>query len=108
MTSTRSTMPAPPPNGVSSTAPPLNGVVARGSMHCTVCPSASALATCRWRRNQSNQDGNRVKTSMSTQELHVHVDATGVDVDRADRVAHERDQQLADLQRLAGGQRDHA
>ena len=74
MTSTRSTIPAPPPNGVSSTAPPLSGVVARGSTASNVCPSASALATWRCPRNQSNHPGNSVKTSISTQEPHVHVD----------------------------------
>ena len=36
-------------------APPLSVVVARGSTQSNVCPSASALATCRWPRNQSNQ-----------------------------------------------------
>src|SRR3954454_2069026 len=107
MTSTRSTIPAPPPNGVSSTAPPLNGVVARGSTHSSECPSASALATCRWPRNQSNHPGNRVKTSTSIDEAHVDVDHAPFDVHRADRVAHERDQRVADLERLARRQRDH-
>src|SRR5829696_6118022 len=107
MTSTRSTMPAPPPNGVSSTAPPLSVVVARGSTQSKVLPSASALATWRWPRYQSNQLGNSVKTSTSIDEPQVDVDPAPRQVDRADRVAHERDQAVADLERLAGGQGDH-
>src|SRR3954465_14396247 len=100
MTSMRSTIPAPPPNGVSSTAPPLSGVVALGSMQSSECPSARALATCRWPRNQSNQPGNSVKTSASIDEPHVDVDHAAGDVHRADRVAHHRDEGVADLQRL--------
>src|SRR5918995_2602012 len=107
MTSTRSTIPAPPPNGVSSTAPPLSGVVARGSTHANVLPSASALATCRWPRYQSNQLGNRVKTSTSIDEAQVDVDPPRLDVHGPDRVAHHGDQPVADLQRLAGRERDH-
>src|SRR3954467_15034782 len=96
-----------PPNGVSSTAPPLNGVVARGSTHSKVLPSASALATCRCPRYQSNQPGNSVKTSTSIDEPQVDVDAPSLQVHEADRVAHHRDQPIADLQRLARGQGDH-
>src|SRR5215217_7112 len=107
MTSTRSTMPAPPPNGVSSTAPPPSGVVARGSMHSNELPSARALATCRWVRYQSNHRGNSVKTSTSIHEAQVDVDPPPLQVHGADRVAHERDQPIADLERLARGQRDH-
>src|SRR4051794_39164307 len=107
MTSTRSTMPAPPPNGVSSTAPPLSGVVARGSTHSNVLPSASALATCRCPRDQSNQPGNSVKTSTSIDEPQIDVDAPSLQVHGADRVAPHRDQPVADLQRLARGQGDH-
>src|ERR1044071_8027118 len=100
MTSTRRTIPAPPPNGVSSTAPPDSGVVARGSTHSSECPSARAFATCRWPRNQSNQPGNSVKTSTSIDEPHVHVDHARVDVHPADRVVDHRDQRVADLGRL--------
>src|SRR3954470_3864506 len=108
MTSTRSTMPAPPPNGVSSTAPPLSVVVARGSTHSTERPSASALVTCRCPRYQSNQCGNSVKTSASIDEAQVDVDPARLQVARADRVTHERDQPVAHFKRLARGQRDHA
>src|SRR3954465_8833674 len=107
MTSTRSTIPAPPPNGVSSTDPPDSGVVARGSTQSRVWPSASAFATCRWPRNQSNQPGNSVKTSTSIDEPHVDVDHAPADVDRADRVPHERNQPLSHLERLARRKRDH-
>src|SRR5215218_8219028 len=107
MTSTRSTIPAPPPNGVSSTAPPLSGVVARGSTHSNVLPSASTLATWRCVRYQSNQPGNSVKTSTSIHEPQVDVDAAPFEVHGADGVAHERDQPVADLERLTGRERDH-
>src|SRR3954451_500397 len=100
MTSTRSTIPAPPPNGVSSTAAPESGVVARGSMHSSECPSASALATCRWPRNQSNQPGNSVKTSASIDEPHVDVDHACLHVDGPDRIAHHGDEDVTDLQRF--------
>src|SRR4051812_11504986 len=99
MTSTRSTIPAPPPNGVSSTWPAPSGVVARGSTHSSLCPRASALATWRCARNQWNQAGKRVKTSTSIDEAQVDVDDPPAHVDRADRVAHEGDQPIADLQR---------
>src|SRR5829696_863286 len=104
MTSTRSTIPAPPPNGVSSTAPPLSGVVARGSTHSNVLPSARTFATCRWPRYQSNQLGNSVKTSTSIDEAQVDVDPAALQVHGADRVAHHRDQPVAHLERLAGRQ----
>src|SRR4051794_16676060 len=108
MTSTRSTMPAPPPNGVSSTAPPLSVVVARGSTHSSEWPSASALVTWRCPRYQSNQCGNSVKTSASIDEPQVDVDPARLQVDGADRVADQRDQPVPHLERLARGQRDHA
>src|SRR5919202_1988294 len=66
MTSTRSTMPAPPPNGVSSTWPPLSGVWSRGFSVRTSWPAASAFATWRWARNHSNHSGNSVTTSSCT------------------------------------------
>src|SRR5918998_5834499 len=113
MTSTRSTIPAPPPNGVSSTCPHFSGVEARKSTASTVCPSASAFSTCRWVRNQSNQCGNSVKTSAFTQELQVDVDPARLDVDRADAVAHQRHEQLravdaVHLEHLDARQRAHA
>src|SRR3954449_1397173 len=112
MTSTRRTMPAPPPNGASSTCPQFRGVDARKSTVSTECPSASAFSTCRWVRNQSNHCGKSVKTSAFTQEAHVDVDAAGVDVDRADAVAHHRHEQLGpvgavDLEHLDRRQRAH-
>src|SRR5689334_12649519 len=106
MTSTRSTIPAPPPNGVSSTTLPLSVVVARGSTHSSAWPRPSALVTWRWLRYQSNHCGNSVKTSTSIDEPQVDVDPARLDVNGADRVAHERDQPVAHLQRLARGQRD--
>src|ERR1700750_2471069 len=66
MTSTRSTTPAPPPNGVSSTWPPLSGLWSRGFSARISEPRSSAFATWRWERNQSNHSGNRVKTSIRT------------------------------------------
>src|SRR4051812_42585592 len=56
-------MPAPPPNGVSSTWPPLSGLWSRGFSVRTSCPPASALATWRWARNHSNHSGKSVTTS---------------------------------------------
>src|SRR3954451_24401537 len=56
-------MPAPPPNGGSSTWPHFSGVDARTSTASNRCPAASAFVTWRWERNQSNQSGNRVTTS---------------------------------------------
>src|SRR4051794_24437789 len=112
MTSTRSTIPAPPPNGVSSTWPHLRGVAARKSNVSTVCPSASAFSTWRWVRNQSNQCGKSVKTSAFTEKAQVDVDPPRFDVDRADAVTHERHEQLGtvgpvDLEHLDTGQRAH-
>ena len=63
MTSTRSTIPAPPPNGVSSTWPPLSGVWSRGLSVRSSWPPALALRTWRWVRNHSNHSGNSVTTS---------------------------------------------
>src|SRR3954470_2386035 len=112
MTSTRRTIPAPPPNGVSSTWPHFSGVEERTSTVSTEWPSASAFSTCRWVRNQSNHCGNSVKTSAFTEESEVDVDAPGDDIDRADAVADERHEQFApvravDLQDLHGRQRAH-
>src|SRR3954454_18663773 len=89
----RSTIPAPPPNGTSSTLPAFSGVVARGSTASSAWPLASALATWRWVRNQSNQCGKSVKTSIRTKEPQVDVDAPGRDVDRAHGVPDHRDEQ---------------
>src|SRR5256885_1533142 len=59
-------MPAPPPNGVSSTCPPVSGVWSRKLISRRREPAASALRTCRWLSNQSNHSGNSVKMSIST------------------------------------------
>src|SRR3954454_4645906 len=113
MTSTRRTMPAPPPNGASSTCPQFRGVDARKSTVSTEWPSASAFSTCRCVRNQSNHCGNSVKTSAFTEEAKVDVDPAALDVDRADAVAHQRHEQLravgpVDLEHLDARQRAHA
>src|SRR3954452_16920743 len=113
MTSTRNTIPAPPPKGVSSTCPHFSGVEARKSTASTVWPSASAFWTCRCVRNHSNHCGNSVKTSAFTEEPEVDVDAARGQVDRADAVAHHRHEQLAPvgavhLEHLDRGQRAHA
>src|SRR3954451_19256136 len=105
-------MPAPPPNGVSSTCPHFSGVDARKSTASTQCPSASAFSTCRCVRNQSNHCGNSVKTSAFTEEFQVDVDPARVDVDRADAVAHQRHEQLravgpVDLEHLDARERAH-
>src|SRR3954447_3900245 len=94
MTSTRRTMPAPPPNGASSTCPQFRGVDARKSTVSTEWPRASAFSTCRCVRNQSNHCGKSVKTSAFTEERHVDVDPARLDVDRPDAVAYERHEQL--------------
>src|SRR3954468_23582589 len=112
MTSTRNTIPAPPPNGVSSTWPHFSGVEARTSTASTACPSASAFSTWRCVRNQSNHCGNSVKTSTFTEKAQVDVDPALLDVDRADAVAHERDQQFravgaVDLEHLDARERAH-
>src|SRR6476619_6962439 len=98
-------MPAPPPNGVSSTCPHLSGVAERKSTASTEWPSASAFSTCRCVRNHSNHCGKSVKTSAFTEEAQVDVDPAPLEVNRADAVAHHRDEQLAavdavDLQHL--------
>src|SRR3712207_4201464 len=93
MTSTRSTIPAPPPNGVSSTTLPLSVVWSRGLSVRTSWPAASALRTWRCVRNHSNHSGNSVTTSSCIQELRVDLDALLRDVDRANGVADERDEQ---------------
>src|ERR1700754_4209288 len=81
-------------------------------------PSAIALATWRCSRNHANHWGKSVKTSISTgslpEEGEVDVDAPPGDVDGADGVVHERDEQVAaaagagDLEHLAGRQLEHA
>src|SRR3954452_19609394 len=119
MTSTRSTIPAPPPNGVWSPWPRLSGVCSRGFSVRSSWPPASALATWRWERNHSNHSGKSVTTSSCisagsaaarlgcvaaggrarerrrriAQERHVHVDDLRVHVDHPDRVADERDEE---------------
>src|SRR3954447_23049511 len=113
MTSTRSTIPAPPPNGVSSTCPHFKGVEARKSTVSTACPSRRAFSTWRCVRNHSNHCGNSVKTSALTEEAQVDVDRARAHVDRADAVARQRDQQLravraVDLEHVDGRQRAHA
>src|SRR3954454_6010754 len=112
MTSTRKTMPAPPPNGVSSTCPHLSGVLSRKSIVESSWPSANAFSTCRWVRNHSNHCGNSVKMSALTEEFQIDVDASRLDVDRADAVAHPRIEQLAPVnavhfEDLDGRQRAH-
>src|SRR3954465_14373880 len=126
MTSTRSTIPAPPPNGVASTCPPLRGVCSRGFSARSSWPPASALATWRCELNHSNHSGKSVTPSSCTparrpprrrrrglaQERHVHVDDLRLHVDEPDRVAHQRDEEpllvarAGHLERLAGRQRD--
>src|SRR3954453_19299369 len=113
MTSTRSTIPAPPPNGVSSTCPHFSCVAARKSTASSSCPSAIAFSTCRCVRNHSNHCGNSVKTSAFTEEAQVDLDPPGLEVDRAEAVAHERHEQLravgpVDLEHLDARQRAHA
>src|SRR4051795_582703 len=113
MTSTRRTMPAPPPKGVSSTCPQFSGVEARKSTASTECPRASAFSTCRWVRNHSNHCGNSVKTSAFTEEAQVDLDPAGLEVDRTDAVTHERHEQFravgaVDFQHLDARQRAHA
>src|ERR1041385_4353375 len=65
-----STMPAPPPNGMSSTCAPLSGECSRRSSTFRLDPAASAFATWRWEENQSNHSGNSVKSSISIRSLH--------------------------------------
>src|SRR3954471_19601864 len=127
MTSTRSTIPAPPPNGVSSTWPPLSGVCSGGFSARSSCPPARALATWRCERNHSNHSGKSVTTSSCTsagparrrrrrlpQERHVDVDDLRRHVDAPDGVAHERDEErlvlvgAGHLERLARRQRDES
>ena len=103
MTSTRRTIPAPPPKGVSSTWPPLSGVWSRGLSAAQLV----AVRERRWhvalvaepveplgeqrddvelhqaRRRQSSPSRNPRSTSMTPRG----------DVDRADRVADERHEQ---------------
>ena len=67
MTSTRITMPGPPPYGESSTWACGSGVVSRGEKQRSSRPAESAaLARWRGRRIQSNQSGKSVKTSICT------------------------------------------
>ena len=91
-------------------APPLSGVVARG----VDALERVRRARARWRRGAGRgtsrtSRGNSVKTSTShsTNPRSTSI-RRAVEVDRADRVAHQRDQAASpDLERLAGGQRDH-
>ena len=123
-------MPAPPPNGVSSTCPPLSGVCSRKLTQLKREPAASTLATWRCAENHSNHSGNSVKTSISiialalgrradarqaarAEEVDVDVDAARRGIDLADRVCdHRHEQRLAarrrasHLERLARGQLD--
>src|SRR6478735_7033188 len=113
MTSTRRTIPAPPPKGVSSTCPQFRGVVARKSTVSTECPRASAFSTCRWVRNHSNHCGNSVKTSAFTEEPEVDVDPALREIDRANAVADHRHEQLGPVgavhfEHLDGRERAHA
>src|SRR5690349_9683481 len=109
MTSTRNTIPAPPPNGVSSTTLPDSVVWSRGLSVRSSCPASSALRTCRWPRNQSNHSGNKVTTSSCTEEPPIDLDPLRGHVDRLHAVAHERDERpVVELQRLARRQREHA
>src|SRR4051794_15789464 len=87
-------MPAPPPNGVSSTCPHFSGVLSRKSTASMLLPSRTAFSTWRCVRNHSNHCGNSVKTSALTEEAQVDVDPARLDVDRADAVTHQRHQQL--------------
>src|SRR3712207_2282417 len=106
MTSTRSTIPAPPPSGVSSTTLPLSVVWSRGLSARSSWPASSALRTWRWPRNHSNHSGNSVTTSSCTEEPRVDVDPLGLDVHGADRVAdHRHEQPGVELERLARRQR---
>src|SRR3954451_16670995 len=113
MTSTRRTMPAPPPKGVSSTCPQFSGVEARKSIASTECPRASAFSTCRWVRNHSNHCGKSVKTSAFTEEPEVDVDPTLREIDRANAVGDHRHEQLGPVgavhfEHFDGGKRAHA
>src|SRR6478672_9021771 len=127
MTSTRRTIPAPPPNGVSSTWPPLSGVCSRGLSARTSWPPAIALATWRCERNQSNHSGKSVTTSSCissaclgalgdegahglghgvAEEGEVHVDELRRDVHAADSVADQRDEERRRGRSLAGAARE--
>src|SRR3954465_6759339 len=102
MTSTRSTIPAPPPNGVSSTTLPLSVEWSRGLSVRSSWPPSSALRTWRTPRNQSNHSGNSVTTSIcKAQEPPVHGNQLRLDVDALDRVADERDERpVLELEQL--------
>src|SRR4051794_23726409 len=92
ITSTRMTMPAPPPYGVSSTCPPVSGVPSRKS---TISICARVLRTWRCSTNQSNQCGKSVKTSISmsvAQEVAVDFDDLAFQVDLLDGVVDQRHQ----------------
>ena len=66
MTSTRSTIPAPPPNGVSSTWPPLSGVCVARVQRAQLVPGRERVGDVALRRNQSNHSGKSVTTSSCT------------------------------------------
>src|SRR5688500_19324293 len=59
-------------------------------MQSSECPSCRALATWRCSRNHSNHCGNSVKTSIRTEEALPQDDPPLREVDRLDRVVHER------------------
>src|SRR2546423_6988633 len=127
-TSTRSSIPAPPPKGVSSTWPADNGVWSRKFTYPRREPAAIALRTWRCCSNHSNHSGKSVKMSISIarsphaaaagrrllgDEVEVDLDAPLRDAHAADRIFDHRHEQLAaigagDLERLAGGVLDHA
>src|SRR3954453_20345235 len=119
MTARRSTMPAPPPNGVSSTWPPVSGVWRRGSSVRISWPCSSALRTWRCERNQSNHSGKSVTTSscivsgplalVQSEEARVDLDAPGRRVHRRDRVLHQRHELTAlELEEVARRVREQA
>src|SRR3954469_19740653 len=81
-------------------------------MGSSVWPSSSALRTWRCSRNQSNQAGNSVNTSMFigwdslSEEVIVDVDLALLD--RPDGVGHERDEHaVLELEHRTGGAVDH-
>ena len=125
MTSTRSTIPAPPPNGVSSTWPPLSGVWSRGLSARSSWPPASALRDVALGaepleplREQRDDVELHVSPPPSAptparfaQERDVDVDDLRLHVDAPDRVADQRDEQARrrprrHLEHLARRQRD--
>src|SRR5437879_2870930 len=119
-------MPAPPPNGVSSTCPALRGVWSRKLTKSMRESPASTLRTWRCSANHPNHSGKRVNTSISIalllprggagevpEEARVDLDPPPRHLDTAHRVAdHRYEQRLAapralHLERLAGGELEH-